>query len=89
MLQKIVVLFLMNLMAYFEEICKMVASRLQNISFNGIAHYSNFSTNYEVYNIITYRCRKKEILIKNISGEYLDGYYIKCANDLSIPRKVL
>lgn len=71
----------------FEKICKMVASRLQKISFDGIAHYSNLSTNYDVYNIITYRCRKKEVLIKNISGECLDGYCIKCGERLFNPPK--
>ena len=71
----------------FEKICKMVASHLQNISFNGIAHYSNLSINYDMYNIITYRCSKKEMLIKKISGECLDGYCIKCGERLFNPPK--
>lgn len=71
----------------FEKICKTTASHLPKISFNGIAHYSNLSTNYDVYNIITYRCRKKEMIIKNISGECLDGCCMKCGERLFNPSK--
>lgn len=71
----------------FEEICKMVASHLPKISFKGIAHFFNLSTNYDVYNIITYRCRKKEMIIKNISGECIDGYCMKCGERLFNPTK--
>lgn len=71
----------------FEKICKQLAICLSEVSFNGIAHYSNFSTNYDVYNIITYRYRKKELIIKNIFGECLDGYCTKCGKRLFTPSK--
>ncbi|MDE7431455.1 MAG: hypothetical protein K2N34_06040 [Lachnospiraceae bacterium] len=78
-----------NFDGLFEKICKTLAFRLSKVSFNGIAHYSNFSTNYDVYNIITYRYCKNELIIKNIFGECFDGCCTKCGEKLFTTQKAL
>ena len=73
----------------FEKICKTLAFRLSKVSFNGIAHYSNFSTNYDVYNIITYRYRKNELIKKIFLENILMDVVQNAVKDISRPQKSL
>lgn len=69
----------------FPKICKKIVIYQPKISFNGISSYSNLSIDYYAYCIVTYRQRKKELVIKDIAGENFDGYCPECGRKLFKP----
>lgn len=70
-----------------EKICKEIIYGQLNISFDGLAQYSNLSVEFYAYHKAKYRQRKKELIIEKISGENLDGYCTKCGERLFKPEE--
>lgn len=70
-----------------EKICKAIVSDQPNVSFDGLAQYSNLSVDFYAYHKVKYRQRTKELIIEKISGENLDGYCPECGERLFKPEE--
>lgn len=71
----------------FEKICKNIIFEQPNLSFNGLAYYANLNVEFYLYQKTIYRNQKKELSMKSISGEYLDGCCPECGIEIFNPEE--
>lgn len=76
-----------NFNVLLEKICKEIIYDQLNVSFDGLAQYTNLNVEFYAYHKAKYRKRKKELIIEKISGENFDGNCPRCGKRLFKPEQ--